>query len=147
MYVEGKVCLSILHTWTGPAWASTMRISTVLVTLQSLMDGDPLRHEPGYSSGRESHCAAYKNYIKAACISFILECIEKPQSWPAAFATFREEFEARIPGILERLGKRIEALEPIDYAHLPYSSLAKFTKDELMERLVKLNLSRMTINK
>jgi ubiquitin-protein ligase len=148
MYVDGKVCLSILHTWTGPKWASTMRISTILVTLQSLMDTDPLRHEPGYSKGgSEPHCLAYEKYINAACISFILECIENPGSWPVPFLPFREEFEARIPETLERLGKRINVLEEIDYVHLPYGIPVKIRKGELMERLVKLNLSRMTINK
>jgi ubiquitin-protein ligase len=148
MYVEGKVCLSILHTWAGPKWASTMRVSTVLVTLQSLMDTDPLLHEPGFATReRTSHCKAYAEYIKHVCCSFILDCIENPLSWPKDFEIFREHFEERIPEILKRLDARINALEPIDYSYLPYGYSYSFTKADLVERLVKLNLSRMTINK
>ena len=43
----GKVCLSILGTWSGPKWTTIMDISTVLLSLQSLLDSNPLSHEPG----------------------------------------------------------------------------------------------------
>ena len=43
----GKVCLSILGTWSGPKWTSIMDITTILLTIQSLLDNNPLHHEPG----------------------------------------------------------------------------------------------------
>lgn len=112
MYVGGKCCLSILHTWQGPRWASTMRLSTVLVTLQSLMDTDPLRHEPGYDIGRDGLCQSYKVAVEVGCIRYILELAEslmpgntKPQ--PNVFAPFVEEFKKRLPAILDRLEGRL----------------------------------------
>jgi len=45
---EGKVCLSALNTWSGPKWTSAMNIGSILVTLQSILDENPLRNEPGY---------------------------------------------------------------------------------------------------
>jgi ubiquitin-protein ligase len=47
IYTNGKVCLSILGTWNGPSWSSIMDINTVLLTIQSLLDNNPLVHEPG----------------------------------------------------------------------------------------------------
>ena len=47
IYTNGKVCLSILGTWNGPSWTSIMDINTVLLTIQSLLDNNPLIHEPG----------------------------------------------------------------------------------------------------
>ena len=41
---QGKVCLSILGTWAGPKWTSIMDITTVLLTIQSLLDKNPLHH-------------------------------------------------------------------------------------------------------
>ena len=38
IYVSGKVCLSILGTWSGPSWTHTMDITIVLLTIQSLLD-------------------------------------------------------------------------------------------------------------
>ena len=44
----GKVCLSILNTWSGPKWKPIMHIGSVLLTIQSLLDNMPIYHEPGY---------------------------------------------------------------------------------------------------
>ena len=46
----GKVCLSILGTWSGPKLTSVMDISTILLSIQSLLDNNPLHHEPGYEN-------------------------------------------------------------------------------------------------
>ena len=50
IYVNGKVCLSILGTWAGPSWTCAMDITNVLVTIQSLLDSNPLLHEPGFEN-------------------------------------------------------------------------------------------------
>ena len=34
---EGKVCLSILNTWSGPKWTTIMDLSSVLLTIQSII--------------------------------------------------------------------------------------------------------------
>ncbi|KAK0150863.1 Ubiquitin-conjugating enzyme E2 Z [Merluccius polli] len=45
-YRNGKVCLSILGTWTGPAWSPAQSISSVLISIQSLMTENPYHNEP-----------------------------------------------------------------------------------------------------
>ena len=50
IYVNGKVCLSIIGTWSGPKWTSIMDVSSVLLSIKSLLDNSPLHHEPGYSN-------------------------------------------------------------------------------------------------
>lgn len=50
IYVNGKVCLSILGTWSGPEWTAAMDISNIFITIQSLLDTNPLKHEPGYDT-------------------------------------------------------------------------------------------------
>lgn len=64
----GKVCLSILGTWNGPQWTTIMDIGTVLLSIQSLLNNNPLDNEPGYSN-RKTHlhdkyskCVAYETY-------------------------------------------------------------------------------------
>ncbi|MEJ1287758.1 ubiquitin-conjugating enzyme E2Z [Cricetulus griseus] len=47
-YRNGKVCLSILGTWTGPAWSPAQSISSVLISIQSLMTENPYHNEPGF---------------------------------------------------------------------------------------------------
>jgi ubiquitin-protein ligase len=143
MYIEKKVCLSILHTWSGPRWASTMRISTVLVTLQSLLDKDPLRHEPGYDVGKDDKCKSYAKYIEIACIRYILERAENLGGGvqPSAFQPFVEVFEQRVGSILDRLEQRLAELIKNGnevFVDLPYRGFCKTTYEELMERVVKL---------
>lgn len=48
LYVNGKVCLSILGTYSGPSWQSTMSLSMILISLHALLDENPLRNEPGF---------------------------------------------------------------------------------------------------
>ena len=52
LYRNGKVCISILNTWTGPQWSSCQNISSVLLTLVTLFHNKPLLNEPGLT---ESH--------------------------------------------------------------------------------------------
>jgi len=64
IYVNGKVCLSILGTWSGPSWTHTMDITTVLLTIQSLLDNNPLANEPGYGKIVAEKNILYDNYNK-----------------------------------------------------------------------------------
>ncbi|XP_029429867.1 ubiquitin-conjugating enzyme E2 Z isoform X1 [Rhinatrema bivittatum] len=59
-YRNGKVCLSILGTWTGPAWSPAQSISSVLISIQSLMTENPYHNEPGFE--QERHSGDSKNY-------------------------------------------------------------------------------------
>eukprot|EP00928_Gymnodinium_smaydae_P032338 TRINITY_DN23449_c0_g1_i1.p1 TRINITY_DN23449_c0_g1~~TRINITY_DN23449_c0_g1_i1.p1 ORF type:complete len:733 (+),score=53.40 TRINITY_DN23449_c0_g1_i1:49-2247(+) len=46
-YTNGKVCLSILHTWNGPGWQPSFTLRVVLLQLQTLMNEMPALNEPG----------------------------------------------------------------------------------------------------
>lgn len=47
LYTSGKVCLSVLNTWTGDQWTSSQSISTILLNLCTLFCSNPLLNEPG----------------------------------------------------------------------------------------------------
>jgi baculoviral IAP repeat-containing protein 6 len=50
LYPNGKVCLSLLGTWTGPSWnPATSTVLQVLVSLQAMVFcAQPYFNEPGY---------------------------------------------------------------------------------------------------
>ena len=50
LYRNGKVCLSILGTWEGPAWLPSQSIASVLMSIQSLMNNNPYFNEPGHET-------------------------------------------------------------------------------------------------
>jgi len=52
LYVQGKVCLSILGTYAGPSWSANMTLETILLNLQSLLDENPLANEPAFTNGK-----------------------------------------------------------------------------------------------
>ena len=62
IYTCGKICLSILGTWPGPKWTSIMDVSSVLLSIKSLLDNEPLYHEPGYSPNNSKHKKISKEY-------------------------------------------------------------------------------------
>jgi ubiquitin-protein ligase len=60
LYVCGKVCISILNTWSGEQWTSCQTISTILLTLCTVLCKNPLLNEPGVMIGHRD----LENYNK-----------------------------------------------------------------------------------
>ena len=76
-YANKKVCVSIINTWRGEQWSGCQNIRSVLMTFQSLMDKEPLLHEPGIRSGHSDFTSyhtmvEYYNY-KFACLTLLTE--------------------------------------------------------------------------
>jgi ubiquitin-conjugating enzyme E2 Z len=46
LYENGKVCLSILNTWGSEEWSSSLNLISICKTIQSLLDNNPILHEP-----------------------------------------------------------------------------------------------------
>lgn len=67
LYVEGKVCLSILGTWPGEPWAFGMKCDSVLITIRSLLDNNPYLHEPHQKDNPE-----YNEYVRYATWRWLL---------------------------------------------------------------------------
>lgn len=49
LYKGGKVCLSILNTWKGDQWTSCQNIRTILLTLVTVLNDNPIENEPGFT--------------------------------------------------------------------------------------------------
>lgn len=148
MYREGKVCLSILGTWQGEKWSSVMRLSTILVTLQSLMDTNPLKHEPGYASTNTTVHTLYAKCIEYRCIAYILNYIEHYTNYGIVsqeLQPFKEEMIDRIPETLNRLETRLKILVEKGeetFAGLPYGLSDSTNYVKYLDRVVKLKASR-----
>ncbi|XP_064611647.1 ubiquitin-conjugating enzyme E2 Z-like [Liolophura sinensis] len=63
IYKTGKICLSILGTWSGPAWSPAQSLSSVLVSVQSLLNENPYHNEPGFKRERNPGDAKRYNDI------------------------------------------------------------------------------------
>lgn len=70
LYRNGKVCVSILNTWSGDQWTGCQTISSVLLTLCTLLNDNPLLNEPGIHSTNKNiipynNILRYKNFEHA----------------------------------------------------------------------------------
>lgn len=107
LYVEGKVCLSILGTWNGPKWSPAMSISTVLSSIQSLLEANPIVNEPGYEKLRpdETRAKAYAEFVQARLVELSVGDLLKwrAAATPPTWAEFQEELDAIAPTLLSKL--------------------------------------------
>jgi ubiquitin-protein ligase len=89
LYVSGKVCISLLNTWTGDQWTSCQTISTILLTLCTLLCKDPLLNEPG-ATKTHSDFLKYTKIIEYKNIEIsILKMILKEEGiYPKIFEIF-----------------------------------------------------------
>jgi ubiquitin-conjugating enzyme E2 Z len=88
LYTNGKVCLSILGTWTGPGWTTCLNLNTVLLSIQSLLNENPLVNEPGFENEMGSKAQNYANVVSHANIkTATIKMLETPTH---GFEVFKE---------------------------------------------------------
>jgi ubiquitin-protein ligase len=71
LYKCGKVCVSILNTWSGDKWSSCQTINSILLTLCSLLNDSPLENEPGHSKNSKDY-NSYQKSIEFSNINFAI---------------------------------------------------------------------------
>lgn len=71
LYKCGKVCVSILNTWSGDKWSSCQTINSILLTLCSLLNNSPLENEPGKNTSDNDY-HPYQNTIEFKNIDFAI---------------------------------------------------------------------------
>ena len=105
----GKVCISILGTWSGPQWTTIMDISSVLISIQSLLDKNPLENEPGFAGkASDNHtkyreCVAYEKFR-----TLILKNIyDTPESFKCFDETILNHYKTKRDYILAEINSYI----------------------------------------
>jgi ubiquitin-protein ligase len=104
LYKGGKVCLSILGTWSGPGWASCMNLSSVLQILQSLFVENPLACEPGFEKGtlQDAQFRAYKEYLEYRVADYMIRNLIAWKQNPlrSIWAYFADELKELYPSLV-----------------------------------------------
>ena len=87
LYTNGKVCISILNTWHGEQWSSCQTLTSVLLTVCSILNNNPLVNEPGIQS-THIDIPNYNRIIKFSNLSVaVCDMINKTRLLPQ-FETF-----------------------------------------------------------
>lgn len=113
LYKCGKVCISLLNTWRGEQWTSCQTISTILLTLCTLLNAEPLLNEPGVTKSHAdfytyNKIVEYKNVEIA-----VLQMLERKPG------VLLPPFERFYPVFLESFAKNAEAIEGFLHAKEP----------------------------
>ena len=91
LYTSGKVCLSMLNTWSGPGWTPCNSIESVLLSIQAMvLVKDPLKNEPGYETASKTTLNAYSSIIRFENIR--ISIIKMDQKPPDGFDIFKIDF-------------------------------------------------------
>ncbi|GFZ49786.1 hypothetical protein JCM24511_07189 [Saitozyma sp. JCM 24511] len=127
LYPDGKVCLSLLGTWSGPGWISGQStLLQVLISIQSLiLCEEPYLNEPGWSKdvGTPQSKAYSANVRRMVLIDAMGNNIKNP---PHPFESeIRTHFRLKAKSIRKQLEawKKLDDGRDIDsYAHSGFGS-------------------------
>ncbi len=137
---HGKVCLSILGTWHGPSWTSVMDTSTVLLTIQSLLDKNPLYHEPGVTN--KEYINDYNKIIKHENIKTLF--LQNSFDIPEEFMIFKQHIDNNVnrnkENIYNKITKNINIKEKI---RTPIYRMDYSINYEILDILFKENINNI----
>lgn len=88
LYTGGKVCLSIINTWSGPKWSSALTPVSVLISIQSLMNNNPMENEPGHEGRKNKETEDYKRYVEYGNVC--VATIDTYNKLPEGFEIFKK---------------------------------------------------------
>jgi ubiquitin-conjugating enzyme E2 Z len=112
MYKKGKICLSILNTWKGDQWTGCQSIRSILLTIVSILDNNPLLHEPGFT---EAHidCKRYNKIIQYKNVDFSINNIMLNKVTDIVFYTdlFKDEIYSQFNKNKENLMQLLDSMK------------------------------------
>ena len=123
LYVTGKVCLSILGTYSGPSWSSIMNLKSVFMSILSLLTNNPITNEPAW----EKYTLADKkavDYVDWVQYRLISKTISDLRDRGPLWDKFKEVLEdvwmpKYLPKILKIIDERA-AVPEREYTNVPY---------------------------
>ena len=84
MHVE-KSLFIYFRTWSGPQWTSVQNLTSIILSIQTILNETPIHNEPGYENIKPSHpkFVTYNKLIKHANIRVAV--IQMLESIPKGF--------------------------------------------------------------
>lgn len=107
-YTSGKVCVSLIGTWSGPGWTSCNTLSSVLMTFRSLFIENPLWQEPGFMGDTTKKNRDYNSIITHE--NYRIGIVQMINNTPNGFECFREIMYEHLIKHRERILSRLNEL-------------------------------------
>ena len=141
-YSCGKVCVSIIGTWSGPGWTSCQSLSSILLTFRSLLIKNPLWQEPGFTDEKTQRNTDYNKLISYE--NMRIAVLKMTSNTPTGFGVFKdimiEHLKNNKDKIMEFCQSRLDVKGPVNSPQI-YC----FSKDIDYEKLT-IDLEKMYQN-
>ena len=110
LYQTGKVCLSILGTWGKMDWSPLLTFEKILLTIQGLLDDNPITHEPSFEnvSKNDKNGSDYAIQSRWLVLNSVMYMLKREDISPEFKSIMKEYFESN----LALYQKSVKALEP-----------------------------------
>ena len=141
LYIEGKVCLSILGTWQGDPWTSVMTIKTVILSIMALvMTREPLRNEPGMELSPADKIETYNQIVEYASLNILLNQIESPsEMFAPLLKNMKAQFIKDYSALIEKVNRLIRSEHNQKTVRISYhSQMAILDYDSLKKNIQNL---------
>jgi len=141
LYIEGKICLSILGTWSGPSWTPVMTLKTVIMSIIALvMTGEPVKNEPGWENAAKQDIDDYNNVVEFRSLShaIISQLTNCQECFRPMYDKMVDKFKKDFPKIIERIDANATRLKGIESIKPRYGSLSKIDYVTLKKDMLEL---------
>jgi len=112
LYSNGKVCLSILGTWAGPAWEPTMSLRVVCEYLRSILTENPIQNEPGFENCLDNQCKMYNKYVTSE--NYHLAIYKNLFKLPELLKPFHKTINLKFIENFNKIVNKLQKLDDID---------------------------------
>jgi ubiquitin-protein ligase len=147
LYKTGKVCLSLLGTWSGPSWdPETSTLLQLLVSLQGMVLVDyPLENEPGQEGKAQSEDSlSYNKGIRHATLEYAMNwAFTNETSYPVFAAESKLWLYAHKQKIEKQLQAWKEINEQDDNRFCQYFNWERFFKKGSFDRMTEEMLNHL----
>lgn len=151
LYKCGKVCVSLLNTWSGEQWTSCQTISTVLLTLCTLLCKDPFLNEPGITK-THNEIDNYNKIIEYSNIDIAVCDIinKKPEIYVSFFDHFsnimKEHFDKNCDSFIQFIDEKIasnsSSVVNVNFYHMSIDIDYKKLKNKLVSTKKQLKICK-----
>lgn len=134
LYTNGKVCLSMLNTWEGPKWTSTQSLSSILLTLQSILNEFPLQNEPGFENDKGLKSIYYNEVIQHETLNFTVFKLlkEPPRNFNEFLPIIEDYFINNFEWYIEKLKNLNETYKKKQYFVSPVYAISCQNKYDIL---------------
>lgn len=137
LYKCGKVCVSLLNTWAGPGWTTACTLSAVLLSIQSLLNENPIHNEPGWENEKGEKCRTYNDIIEYYNLKVAV--LQMIKDTPPGFEIFKDimlkYYVNNFDKYMKFIDKRMDKNGEQKFLKL-YSLSAKLDYSNLQEKML-----------